>query len=177
MLRKIFRYLSIVSLVVSLIMIWLVLRKPALPPIETSADAARSFNEKLNQLTQAKEQGTPSEIHLTAAEINSEIQEGLRTHPPPAGPAVLKDAAVQLEGDRMVAFLTATVKGVELRVTVGGNLQFENHAVRLVPSDVHVGTMPVPVSWLAGKLDMHMEVPPSITAMRVENSELVVRAD
>ena len=177
MLRKIIRYLSIASLVVGLVMVWLVLRKPSLPAIETSADAARSFNEKLNQLTQAKEQGTPAEIHLTAAEINSEIQEGLRTHPPPAGPAVLKDAAVQLEGDKMTAFLTATVKGVELRVTVGGNLQFENHAVRLVPSDVHVGTMPVPVSWLAGKLDMHMEVPPSITAMRVENSELVVRAD
>jgi hypothetical protein len=56
-------------------------------------------------------------------------------------------------------------------------LQFENHAVRLVPSDVHVGSLPVPVSWLEGKLDMHLEVPPSITALRVENSELVVRAD
>ena len=177
MLRKIFRYLSIASLVVGLIMVWLVLRKQALPPVETSSDAARSFNEKLNQLTQAKEQGTPAEIHLTAAEINSEIQEGLRAHPPPAGPAVLKDAVIQLEGDKMVAFLTATVKGVELRVTVGGNLQFENHAVRLVPSDVHVGTMPVPVSWLEGKLDMHLEVPEAITALRVENSELVVRAD
>lgn len=177
MLRKVFRYLSIASLVVGLIMIWLVLRKPALPPIETSAEAAKSFNEKLNQLTQAKEQGTPSEIHITAAEINSEIQEGLKTHPPPPGPAVLKDALVQLEGEKMTAFLTATVKGVGLRVTVGGNLQFENHAVRLVPSDVHVGSMPVPVSWLEGKLDMHMEVPPAITAMRVENGELVVKAD
>ena len=177
MLRKIFRYLSIASLVIGLVMVWLVLRKPSLPPIETGADAARSFNEKLNQLTQAKEQGTPSEIHLTAAEINSEIQEGLRTHPPPAGPAVLKDAVVQLEGEKMTAFLTATVKGVELRVTVGGNLQFENHAVRLVPSEVHIGSLPVPVSWLEGKLDMHLEVPPSITALRVENSELVVRAD
>ena len=177
MLRKIFRYLSIASLVVGLVTILLVLRKPALPLIETSADAARSFNEKLNQLTQAKEQGAPAEIHLTAAEINSEIQEGLKAHPPPPGPAVLNDAAVQLEGERMTAFLTATVKGVELRVTVGGNLQFENHAVRLVPSDVHVGSMSVPVSWLAGKLDMHMEVPPSITALRVENGELVVKAD
>jgi hypothetical protein len=176
MLRKIFRYLSIASLVIGLVMVWLVLRKPSLPPIETSADAARSFNEKLNQLTQAKEQGTPAEIRLTAAEINSEIQDGLRTHPPPAGPAVLKDAAVQLEGDKMVAFLTATVKGVELCVTVGGNLQFENHTVRLVPSEVHVGSLPVPASWLEGKLDMHMEVPPSITAMRVENGELVVQA-
>lgn len=177
MLRKIFRYFSIASLVIGIIMIWLVLHKPALPPIETSAEAAKSFNEKLNQLTQAKEQGTPAEIHLTASEINSEIQEGLRTHPPPPGPAVLKDAVVHLEGEKMTAFLTATVKGVELRVTVGGNLQFENHAVRLVPSDVHVGTMPVPVSWLEGKLDMHMEVPEAITAMRVENSELVVKAD
>lgn len=177
MLRTIFRYLSIASLVVGLITIWLVLRKPSLPPIETSAEAARSFNEKLNQLTQAKEQGIPSEIHLTAAEINSEIQDGLRAHPPPPGPAVLKDAVVQLEGEKMTAFLTASVKGVELRVTVGGNLKFENHSVRLVPSEVHVGSMPVPVSWLAGKLDMHMEVPEAITAMRVENGELVVRAD
>jgi hypothetical protein len=177
MLRKLFRYLSLASLVIGLVMIWLVLRKPPLPLIETSPDAARSFNEKLNQLTQAKEQGTPAEIRLTAAEINSEISEGLRTHPPPPGPAVLKDAVVQLEGEKMTAFLTATVKGVELRVTVGGNLRFENHAVRLVPSDVHVGSLPVPASWLAGKLDMRLDVPPAITALRVENSELLVKAD
>ncbi|MFB3923671.1 MAG: hypothetical protein ACE145_18250 [Terriglobia bacterium] len=176
MLRKIFRYLSLASLILGVIMVWLVLRKPVIPPIETSAEAARSFNEKLNQLTQAKEQGAPGEIRLTAAEINSEIQEGLKAHPPPAGPAVLKNAVVQLEGDRMTAFLTATVKGVELHLTVGGNLRFENHTVRLVPTDVHVGSLPVPVSWLEDKLDMHLEVPPAITAIRVENSELVVQA-
>ena len=158
-------------------MLWLVLRKPALPAIETSADAARSFNEKLNQLTQSKEQGAPAEIRLTPAEINSAIQEGLKAQPPPPGPAVLKNAVVQLEGEKMTAYLTSTVKGVELRLIVGGNLQFENHTVRLVPSDVHLGSLPVPVSWLEGKLDMHLEVPPAITAMRVENSELVVRAD
>jgi hypothetical protein len=48
--------------------------------------------------------------------------------------------------------------------------------VRLIPSEVQVGSLPVPASWLAGRIDMHMEVPDAVTAMRIENGELVVQA-
>jgi hypothetical protein len=59
---------------------------------------------------------------------------------------------------------------------VAGSLSFGNHAVRLIPAYVRVGSLPLPASWLEGKIDMHMEVPEAVTGMRLENSELVVQA-
>ena len=177
MVRKIVRYVAIATLLASLICIWLLLRKPSLPTDKPTRDAAQSFTDKVAQLTLAHEQGLPSEIRLTEAEINSQIEEGLKSHPPPADAAGLKRAKVHLEGDKLVALLTMNMKGRDVYVTVGGNLNFADRSVRLVPSEVRIGSFPVPVSWVEGRIDMHMEVPEAISAVRLENSELVVKAD
>ena len=176
MAKRIIRIVSLILLVLSLVSILLVLRKPAVAGVETSADASRSFDEKMARLVQAQEQRLPGEIRLTEAEINSKIQEGLKGSPPPAGAVTVKDASVRLEGEKLLTMLTVNAKGVDLYVTVGGSLGFSNHTVRLIPSEVRVGSLPVPASWLAGRIDMHMEVPDAVTAMRVENGELVVQA-
>jgi hypothetical protein len=176
MAKRIIRVVGLILLVLSLISILLVLRKPAVAGVETSADASRSFDEKMARLVQAQEQRLPGEIRLTEAEINSKIQEGLRDNPPPTGAVTLKGATVRLEGEKLLTMLTVNAKGINLYVTVGGSLGFSNHIVRVIPSEVRVGSLPVPVSWLAGKIDMHMEVPGAVTGMRIENSELVVQA-
>ena len=176
MAKRIIRVVGLILLVLSLISILLVLRKPAVAGVEASADASRSFDEKMARLVQAQEQRLPAEIRLTEAEINSKIQEGLRENPPPTGAVTVKDASVRLEGEKLLTMLTVNAKGVDLYVTVGGSLGFSNHTVRVIPSEVRVGSLPVPASWLAGKIDMHMEVPEAVTGMRIENSELVVQA-
>lgn len=48
--------------------------------------------------------------------------------------------------------------------------------MRLNPSEVRVGSLPLPGSWLEGKIGMHIEVPQAVTGMRVENGELMVQA-
>jgi len=174
MARRTLRYFAAATLLASLICLWLLLRQPAFPAADPTPDAARSFTEKVAQLTLAHEQGFAGEIRLTEAEINSQIAEGLKDRPPPAGATGLKGAKIHLEGDQFVALLTMNMKGRDVYVTVGGRLDFSNHAVRLVPSEVRVGSLPVPASWAKSRIDMHMELPEAIGGVRLEDGELVV---
>lgn len=174
MMKKIVRALVIILLIVSIVQLWMLLRKPSMPAAEPSPEAAQSFDRKLNDLILASEQGMPGEVRLTEAELNSKIQANLRDAPMPAGAAKLKAAAVHMEGDKLRALLTVDLKGVDLYVTLGGNLSFKNHVVALVPSEVEVGTHPLPASMLAGRLDMSMQVPAAVTNVRVEDGELVI---
>jgi hypothetical protein len=176
MVKKIFRYIAVGLVVASLILLWLLLRRPSMPTAEASAEAAKSFDEKMASLAQAQEQQVPGEIRLTEAEINSKIQEGLKNNPPPAGAVTLKGAVVHLEGDKLRTMLTVNVKGIELVVTVGGSLDFSQHTVRLIPSEVRLGSLPVPASLMKDRIDMQMQVPASVATMRIENGELVVQA-
>lgn len=176
MVKRIFRYIAVGLVVASLILLWLLLRRPSMPTAEASAEAAKSFDEKMASLAQAQEQQLPGEIRLTEAEINSKIQEGLKNNPPPAGAVTLQGAVVHLEGDKLRTMLTVDVKGIELVVTVGGSLDFSQHTVRLIPSEVRLGSLPVPASLMKDRIDMQMQVPASVAAMRIENGELVVQA-
>ncbi|MCJ7501846.1 MAG: hypothetical protein MUP80_02130 [Acidobacteriia bacterium] len=176
MVKRIFRYIAVGLVVASLILLWLLLRRPSMPTAEASAEAAKSFDEKMARLAQAQEQQVPGEIRLTEVEINSKIQEGLKNNPPPAGAVTLKGAVVHLEGDKLRTMLTVNVKGIELVVTVGGTLDFSQHTVRLIPSEVRLGSLPVPASLMKDRIDMQMQVPASVAAMRIENGELVVQA-
>ncbi len=172
--KKLVRAIVIVLLVVSLVQIWLLLRKPSMPAAEASPEAGRSFDRKLGDLIVASEQGAPGEARITEAELNSKIQDYLRDSPLPAGAANLRSAAVHMEGDRLQALLTVDFKGVDLYVTLGGNLSFKNHLVELVPSSVKVGSHPLPASLLAGRVNLSLQVPEAVSGIRVENGELVI---
>jgi hypothetical protein len=172
--KKLLRTIVIILLIVSVVQLWLLLRKPSMPAAEPSPEAAQSFNRKLNELILASEQGSPGEIRLTEAELNSKIQAYLRDSPMPAGAATLKAAVVHMEGDNLQALLTVDFKGVDLYVTLGGNLSFQNHLVKLVPSKLKVGSHPLPASMLSGRLDLSLEVPEAVSGVRIENGELVV---
>jgi hypothetical protein len=175
--KKIVGYLALASLLVSLLVVWLLLRKPSMPEAARDPEAARRFTEKVARLTLAHEQGIASEIRLSEAEINSQIEEGIKAHPPPAGDATVKGATVRLQGEKLVAVLAITVKGQDVYVTIGGKLNFSNRTARLLPTDVRIGSVPVPASWMESRIDLQMELPEGITGVRIENSELVVQAD
>jgi hypothetical protein len=174
--KRVLRYAALASLVASLALVWMLLSKPALPATETSAQAAASFAEKIARLTRAHELGVASEVHFTAAEINSQIQEWLKTNPPADGGTAVRNGTVALEGDRLIAVLTLDVRRIELYLTVNGRVNFANHSVRLVPSEIHIGKVALPVAWFERKIDMHMELPEAVTAVRVERGELVIES-
>ncbi len=174
--KKVFGYAALVSLLASLLLALMLLRKPALAFPETSDEAAASFNDKIARLTTADDFGVPSELHLTSDELNSQIQQWLKVNPPPAGSATMKNGAILLDGDRMVVLLLIDVHGFDVYMTIDGNLLFANHVVRLNPTDVHIGRVSVPVALLEGKIDLQMELPEAVTALRVEGGELVIEA-
>jgi hypothetical protein len=174
--RKVLGYAALVSLIASLLLVWMLLRKPALPFPESSEEDAASFNNKIARLVNANDFGVPSELHLTAPELNSQIQQFLKANPQPPGSVTIKNGAILLEGDRMIVLLLFDVHGFDVYMTVDGNLLFANHLVRLNPTDVHIGRVSVPVALLEGKIDLQMELPEAVTALRVENSELVIEA-
>lgn len=166
---------ALVGLILSLLFVWLLLREPSLPTAPTSAEAARSFEEKINQLKQADGLGTSAEVRVTEAELNSRMEEAMKTPPPSSGPAALSAAKVSLGNPGLTTILTVNIKGVELYLTMEGNLNFSNHIVRLEPTTARIGSVPIPPSILKGKIDIEMDVPESVTAFRVENSQLVLR--
>jgi hypothetical protein len=174
--RKILGYAALVSLVACLVLVWMLLRKPALAFPETSDEAVASFNDKIARLTSANDFGVPSELHLTSDELNSQIQQWLKANPPPVGAATMKNGAIRFDGDRMIVLLLFDVRGFDVYMTIDGNLLFANHIVRLGPSEVHIGSVPVPVTLLEGKIDLQMELPEAVTAIRVESGELVIEA-
>ena len=174
--RRIFGYAALASLIATLIFLWMLLRKPALAFPETSDEAAASFNDKIARLATANDFGVPSELHLTSAELNSQIQQWLKANPQPPGTATMTNGAIHFDGDRMIVILLFDVRGFDVYMTIDGNLLFTNHIVRLVPAEVHIGSVPVPVPLLEGKIDLQMELPPAVTALRVENGELVIEA-
>jgi hypothetical protein len=137
-------------------------------------------------MEQAHQQGRPQEIRITEGELNSKLQESLRTTPAAAsGPAELKTATVHLEGDKLVGSFTVNVSGKDLYVTLGGTLNTTNGQLQFTPSEVKMGSLPVPLSavesTLLDKLNTpemreRMKLPDSIKDVRIANGELVLQA-
>lgn len=170
-------YAALASLIGGLVVVWLLLRKPPAPFIEPAEADSQSFNQKMLRLTAAQELGLPAEARFTAPEINSQIQQWLKANPPAPGAATLKNGSVEFEGDRLTTVLTLNVKGIDLYLSLRGHLALAGSTLRFIPAEARVGSLPIPVSWLEGKVDMHMELPEAVTAVRVEGGELVIQAD
>lgn len=183
MAKKIYRIVSWSLLILTVLSILLMLRKPSAPPVESSPQAAKSFDEKLAQVEQAGPQGTTQEVHITEAELNSKLQESLQGAATAPGPAALQSASIHLEGDRLIGTFTVKVSGKDLYLTLGGTLGAVNGQLQFTPTEIKLGSMPVPVSavqsTLREKLDTpemrdRLKLPDSIKDIRIENGELVI---
>lgn len=184
MAKKIYRIISWGLLVLTVLSILLMLRKPSIPPVATSPEAAKSFDEKIAQVEQPHPPGTQQEVHITEAELNSKLQESMQGPAPgPTGPAALESASIHLEGDRLIGTFTVKVAGKDLYLTLGGRLGAVNGQLQFTPTEIKLGSLPVPVSTvestLREKLDSpemrdRMKLPDSIRDIRIENGELVV---
>lgn len=186
MARKIYRVISWSLLILTLVSILLALRKPSVVPVEVSPQAANSFDEKLAQLEEAHQQGAPQEIRITEAELNSKLQQGMQeASMAPGGATALKAATIHLESDKLVGTFTVSVSGKDVYVTLGGNLAVQNGALQFTPTEMKMGSLPVPISavesTLREKLNSpemrdRMKLPDSIKDIRIENGELVLQS-
>lgn len=185
MIKKIYRIISWGLLGLALLALLLVLRKPSLPQAEASPEAAKSFDQKLQQLEEAHQQGTPREIRISEVELNSKLQESLAGATPAGGEATLRAATVHLEGDRIQGAFAVNLAGKDLYLVIGGTLGVAARSLVFRPTDVQLGSLPLPLAVVESKLrerldspDVRerMKLPESIKDIRIENGELVVQA-
>ncbi len=183
MVKRIYRVVSWSLLLLCLLSILLVLRRPALPQAEASAGAARSFDEKIAEIERPRQDHAPREIHITETELNSKLQESLQAPPSVAGPIAVKGASVRLVGNELLGIFTVSVVGKDIYVTIGGTLSASNGQMRFTPVEVKMGSLPIPASAVRHKLREKLEspemrdrlkLPEPVQGIRIENGEVVL---
>lgn len=202
------RIFSLATLLISVAALVLALRKPQpVAPRQTPAAIAanaQSFQAKVSQLEQAREQGqSGSEVRLTAGEIGAAIAQAQGAVPvspaqgralnaagPPAEtsaaaapvePANLQEPIISFEGDIVRGQFVTEVAGKKTYVTVAGHLGSKDGYATFEPTEFKVGDLSVPVSLVNDALQKKMleqqdrlKLPDFVSDMRVENGQLVV---
>lgn len=204
---KLDRIISIATLTASLTALVLVLRRPQplapeLPPPAVAANA-QSFQNKFEQLEQAKSQGQSSEVRLSAQEVAGFIaQSGALSSGPAAdggsstagggsegplsgdlgaGQPTVKDYQVNFEGDVAKGQFLTHLAGKDVWVTLEGHLGSKDGYATFEPTKIKIGDLEVPVSLLNDQLQKRLmeqrdrlKLPDSVGGIKVENGEVVV---
>ena len=205
---KLDRIISIATLAASVTAIFLVTRKPApvaapMPPAAIAANA-QSFQDKIEQLEEAKAQGqSDAAVHLSSSEVTAAIAQAAGALPsteqsaPPAGSGSgqdgtlsgdlgpgqpdIKDYQVSFEGDLVKGQFLTKVAGKDVWVTVTGRLGSKDGYATFEPTEFKVGDLSVPVSLVNDQLQKRLmeqrdrlKLPDSVGGIKVENGELVL---
>ena len=194
-------------LAVLVIVVLVMLKKPVppaalnhVPPPDPGARAA-SFDEKLNDLEKAHAGGYPAEVHLTSDELNSAFQRSQAQLPPaasaPAGnaqpatppaaqpeaPPQVKSMQFAMQGNEVVGQFVVERYGMDIYVTLSGQLSSKDGYVGLKPTLFKVGDLTVPIDWVDSTLQSKLsepenreklKLPPFVSDIRVEDGELVI---
>jgi hypothetical protein len=185
-----------------LLAVILMLRKPApiAQPMSRAALAqnAGSFREKLSELAQKQARGeSDAEVRLTAGEVAAAISEVSGTPAPSADgtPPGADDSdasrqpasnayQVVFEGDVARGQFATSFKGKQMYITIAGHLGATDGYVTFNPTELKLGSLPVPVAMVNGRLQQklleqreRLKLPGFITGLRVEGGQLVVREE
>jgi hypothetical protein len=177
---KLDRIISIATLTVSAVALVLVLKRPqpvapALPAPAVAANA-QSFQNKIDQLEQARAQGqSGAEVRLNAQEVAAAIAQasGALASPAAAGsgdasagagsdvsltgdlgagqPSV-KDYQVNFEGDVAKGQFLTHIAGRDVWVTLEGHLGSKDGYATFDPTKIKIGDLEVPVSLVNDQL-------------------------
>ena len=202
------RILSLATLLISVAALVLALKKPQpVAPRQTPAAIAanaESFQAKVSQLEQARDQGqSGAEVRLTADEIGAAIAQAAPVSPaqgkaassagPPSEtpaaaaqgsvePANLQEPIISFEGDIVRGQFATEVAGETTYVTVAGHLGSKDGYATFEPTEFKVGDLNVPVSLVNDALQKKMleqqdrlKLPDFVSEVRVENGQLVVK--
>ena len=173
--RKSVRTLLRISvLAVPLFILSLMMWRPALIAQSASPQAGQQSSANMVQkwaaLEDAHQRGEKAEVRFTAAEITSALDQ---------------PAQLEFTGDRITGQLASEIQGHKVYVTVRGRLTASDGYVDFQPDEVHIGSMPVPVSLLNGALQKKLQEPATreklklpdyISDLRVEDGQLVVQS-
>lgn len=202
---RVFRWVVLVALVAAL---FLILRTPAPPAVAVSEDATQSVKQKVRRLA-TPDGGIAGSLRLDEGEVNGWIQSSLKAQArsgrghdagiqQPISNAALnaptdlsaaevqsnvRDIKVHLEGDQVTAYVLFNLHGKDLSLTLSGHLSAQEGYVRLSPTQMSLGSMPIPRAALeraiAGVFDApgnreQFRLPPNMHDLRVDKGELVI---
>jgi hypothetical protein len=204
---KLDRIISIATLTASVAALVLVLKRPqpvapALPAPAVAANA-QSFQNKIEQLEQARAQGqSGAEVRLNAQEVAAAIAQASGALSSPggsnaggaagsgssdlsgdlgAGEPSVKDYQVNFEGDIAKGQFLTHIAGKDVWVTLEGKLGSKDGYATFDPTKIKIGDLEVPVSLVNDQLQKRLaeqrdrlKLPENVGAIRVENGEVVV---
>jgi len=185
---------------VALVTLALLLHKSTPPAVQASPQAAARAEEKVQQVEQARSQGQKATLRLDESELNSYLANHLDLAKDNAPTAVggegdapsaqdveqmrssVRDVKIQMEGDKVRAYVIFDVHGKDMTLVLEGKLGAENGFLRFVPVSGQIGSLPIPQSTLETAVRKMMEspenreklrLPGDIADLKIENGELV----
>ena len=205
---KLQRMVSFATLGISIVTLILVLKRPA-PVAGVAAPAtiaanAQSFQDKVNQLTQAKTPGEGGEIRINSGELSAALAEasgqlpaatpgnsstGSSSGSPSLSPTTefagavpnIKDYQISMDGDIVRGQFLTHIAGKDVYLTLGGHLGSKDGYATFDATEVKVGDLSVPVSLVNGVLQKKLAeqrdqlmLPNNVKDIKVENGELVL---
>ncbi len=191
---KIDRMISIVTLVTTVIGVYLVIKRPqpVAPPQSPAAVAAnaQSFAEKFEQVDKRRDpEAPPAEVHITGGEVSAAFTEAAGQIPASQlGPDTdmgsmpdIQDKQITFDGDQAHGQFLVNLGGKNVWLTVSGRLGSKDGYVTFEPTEFKVGDMSVPVSLVNGPLQKRLaeqrsqlKLPENVGGVKIENGELVL---
>lgn len=197
-----FRFLRWSTYLAALITIILILHQSPAPPVQVSPQAATRAEEKVQAVEQSVSQGQPATLRLNETELNSYLAShldlaGSAAAPTPApaetpgAPSAsdieqarssVRDVKVQMEGDRVRAYVVFDMHGKDMTLELVGKLGAQDGYLKFVPVSGQIGSLPIPQSTLESAVQHLMEsadnreklkLPPDVSDLHIENGELV----
>jgi hypothetical protein len=195
---RIFRWVVLAALVVAIVF-------AVTPPGDvpqaadpaTTAEQARLFESKLQQLQEANTRGEAGkQVEFSGSEINAFIAERMARRngtaasggdPSPdadsnTAQSSLKDFRVRLQDNTAVGFFVIDFHGKDLAVTISGHPGASNGRMTFAPTGFKVGSLLLPV-WLVEpalrrrldqpEMNERLKLPEYIGDLRVQNGQMV----
>lgn len=205
--RLIFRLLRWSTYAVAAVTLILALHKTPPPPVETNPQAAARAEQKFEDAQRAVANGQSATVRVDETELNSYLSSHLELSSKEAAkPAAqaeqpgdsdsaaptakdveqmrsnVRDFKIQLEDDRVKAYVLFDVHGKDMTLQLEGRLGAQNGYLNFQPVSGQIGSLPIPQSSLESAVRRLMEspenreklkLPPQIADLRIENGEVV----
>ncbi len=165
-------------------------RQPSAPlPAEIRPQLSKQFEQKLENLEQAKASGQSGEAEqFSAEEVNAGLQDMSATAHQSAGSASADDANVRIVGvnflgNEAVGQFIVNRYGKDVYVTMSGHLTAKDGYANLELTSAKIGNLSVPVSLINPRLQERLaepaqrerlKLPDFVADLRVENGKLVI---
>lgn len=205
--KWIFRAVRWSTYAAAVITLILVLHKTPPPLVETSPQAAARAEQKFEDAERAASNGQSATLRLDETELNSYLSSHLelsdKETAKPTTTATPKDASdgsgptaqdveqmrsnvrdfkVQLEDDRVKAYVVFDVHGKDMTLQLEGRLSAQNGYLNFEPVSGQIGSLPIPQSALESAVRRlrespenreKLKLPPQIADLHIENGEVV----